>query len=102
MNHAIVEVEKKYKKCCLNKENSNNNSIENHDIELYNNLYNMYLGLRQNALENKDHIKKYKEIRSIHSEIMSDIVKYFESGKYDIEKYFNDYLDSYPCNFAIN
>lgn len=64
----------KYKKCCLNKE-------KDEEIDLYQGLVNMHsFGLR-----NKEHIKKYRKIRKIHSSIIDSMVKDIESNKISLD-----------------
>lgn len=79
---------KKYKKCCINKEeNKISNSkikVENKEIDeemifnFFNNFQNLILG-------SKPHIKEYKKIRKLHGEILDSMMKYYDSGKFKQE-----------------
>ena len=82
---------KKYKKCCMNKEKmeeiiseeiEEKNTEKTIDYEIINNFV---IGFQKIMLENKPHIKEYKKIRKLHSEILDSMMNYNESGKFKQE-----------------
>lgn len=52
----------------------------------------MLINLNRRQLNRKSHIKKYNKIRKLHSEIANNMIEYFEDGKYDFDKYFDQIL----------
>lgn len=64
----------KYKKCCLNK-----------DKEAEYDLYQGIVNLHSFGLRNKEHIKKYRKIRKIHSNIIDSMVNDIENNKISLD-----------------
>ena len=78
---------KKYKKCCINKNNDIDDKIfkiddKEIDDEMICNFFNNFQHL---LLKNKPHIKEYKKIRKLHSEILDSMMQYNSSGKFKPE-----------------
>lgn len=84
----------KYKKCCLSKESnavaeSNLNAqevIENSDIDDSDDqqfFFNALNNMRKFLLGMRPHIKVYKKIRKLHSEIGCSMMDYYDSGKFE-------------------
>jgi len=78
---------KKYKKCCMNKDNDLSNKIfkiddEEIDAEMITNFFNNFQHL---LLKDKPHIKEYKKIRKLHGEIIDSMMQYNDSGKFHPE-----------------
>ena len=90
MNHALVGSGKKYKKCCINQEkeildirsalNEKFSSMTDEEI-----MYDLLTGFQRFLLEKKPHIKEYKKIRKLHSEITDSMATYYEDGKFQLE-----------------
>lgn len=91
---------KKYKKCCYLTDNTFDNEIANLTFEEdddENTLSmsedfndDMFLlqainNLRKYTLEKKDHINEYYKIRKLHSEVINTMVRYHESGKFQLK-----------------
>lgn len=57
-------------------------------------LFDLLNNLRRLSLDRKPHIKEYKKIRKLHSEIVNSMVEYYESGKFE-QKIDPDYLPSF-------
>lgn len=45
-------------------------------------MYNMLANMRDFLLKDKPHIKEYKKIRKLHSEIINNMQQYYEEGKF--------------------
>ena len=45
----------------------------------------MITNLHGFVLRNKPHIKEYKKARNIHGQLVDDMMRYFESGKFKHE-----------------
>ena len=52
-------------------------------------LANMLIEMNKTILSNKEHIKKYKKIRNLHSGILDSMDDYMFTGKYDINEHFS-------------
>lgn len=92
---------KKYKKCCLNIDEQNSyitSKIENtntsaytkkdmdkKDLNLNLNLAQILNNLQNFMLKDKPHIKEYKKIRNLHSEIVDSMINYYYNGKFEFE-----------------
>jgi len=86
---------KKYKNCCMGKENieeefeigKKKNSWEEflNTEEGLETMYNMLANMRDFLLKDKPHIKEYKKIRKLHSEIINNMQQYYEEGKFKQE-----------------
>ena len=86
---------KKYKNCCMGKENieeefdigKKKNSWEEflNTEEGLETMYNMLANMRDFLLKDKPHIKEYKKIRKLHSEIIDSMQQYYEEGKFKQE-----------------
>jgi preprotein translocase subunit Sss1 len=83
---------KKYKKCCLNKEEQTETasvsleSFDDTDIEElseFEMIANMYHNFHTLMLNKKPHIKEYKKIRRMHSEIVDSMIDYYENDKFE-------------------
>jgi hypothetical protein len=83
---------KKYKKCCLGKENNAEaerkfqdsvNDYANDAVFDYEAIANMYNHFRRITLDKKPHIKEYKKIRRMHSEIVDSMIDYYENDKFE-------------------
>lgn len=64
----------KYKNCCLDKDKATETS-------LYQGLINMHSYI----LSNKEHIKKYRKIRKVHSDIINSMINDIDNGKYNLD-----------------
>ncbi|MDD4187967.1 MAG: SEC-C domain-containing protein [Bacilli bacterium] len=64
---------KKYKHCCLNIKDDIDKKEFNND------LYNLVFGIRNLVLRNVPHIKEYKKIRNIHSEVLDSMIDYIDN-----------------------
>ncbi|MCL2773646.1 MAG: SEC-C domain-containing protein [Oscillospiraceae bacterium] len=117
---------KKYKKCCMAKneeaelskyseydsessvirihENSNAEAVENRveeddeELDMRTLLLRAMVNLRQMTMKNKPHIKEYKNIRKLHKEIVDSIVIYIQDGKFEqkIDKDYGKTADNKP------
>ena len=86
---------KKYKYCCMGKENieeefeigKKKNSWEEflNTEEGMETMYNMLANMRDFLLKDKPHIKEYKKIRKLHSEIIDNMQQYYEEGNFKQE-----------------
>ena len=86
---------KKYKYCCMGKENieeefeigKKKNSWEEflNTEEGMETMYNMLANMRDSLLKDKPHIKEYKKIRKLHSEIIDNMQQYYEEGNFKQE-----------------
>ena len=96
---------KKYKKCCLNREQnilaennlqSQNLQEEKEDKDLENQAFwiNAMNNLRMFSLGKKPHIKEYQKIRKLHGEIVGTMMDYFHDGKFE-HKIDPDYVYEY-------
>jgi len=85
---------KKYKKCCLLKDqtttmvsNQQTQSIQNDDEDLsfdaQDFLHSTLNSLHELALSKKPHIQEYKRIRKLHGEIGDSMLDYYYSGKFE-------------------
>lgn len=80
---------KKYKKCCY-RTNQNlvmNNSTKQQEsqtelLDNYESLFSIYNSIHTLFLNKKTHIKEYNKIRKLHGEIVDNMIKYHESGKF--------------------
>ena len=102
---------KKYKKCCLLKEQ---NTITENNLELQNqhdddeddelNLAELFLNagvnLHRMMLNKKPHIKEYKRIRKLHHEIFNSMISYYDSGKFE-PKIYRDFKYEYKSKAEI-
>lgn len=90
----------KYKKCCYLKNNTFDNEIANLTFEEddddntlsmsedFNDdmfLLQAINNLRKYTLGKKDHINEYYKIRKLHSEVINTMVRYHESGKFQLK-----------------
>lgn len=84
---------KKYKKCCLYKQQNTvvENDYEDIDFNKAEFLINVRNNFRSYFLEKRPHIKEYEKTRKLHSEIINNMVHYFESGKFE-QKVDTDYV----------
>lgn len=62
----------KYKKCCMNRETD--------DGDLMSGLINV----RGYLLKDKEHVKKYRKLRRVHSDVIDDMVKYIDDNDYHL------------------
>lgn len=86
---------KKYKNCCMGKEDIEeifDVKRKKGDLEEFLNaeeglemMYNMLVNMRDFLLKDKPHIKEYKKIRKLHSEIIDNMQQYYEEGKFKQE-----------------
>ena len=86
---------KKYKYCCMGKENieeefeigKKKNSWEEflNTEEGMETMHNMLANMRDFLLKDKPHIKEYKKIRKLHSEIIDNMQQYYEEGNFKQE-----------------
>jgi len=84
---------KKYKKCCLGKEQETTENLAVIPQELQETtenklkdaefLYKMFNNFRMLTLKRKPHIKEYQKIRKLHSEIVDSMIQYFDGGKFE-------------------
>jgi preprotein translocase subunit Sss1 len=83
---------KKYKKCCLGKESaleterqSQHSAGDRDGKEFFEweMLANMYNNIRSFSLNKKPHIKEYKKIRKLHSEIVDSMIDYHQNDKFE-------------------
>jgi hypothetical protein len=73
---------KKYKKCCFGKDDVTTAEYERKESE-FESLMEMMVNLHRSLLDDKPHIKEYKKIRLMHSEIVSSMMDYYEQGKFE-------------------
>ncbi len=88
---------KKYKKCCLGKDSSSKTESQSHyygfdadededeDEDEWEMIASMYNNFRSRLLGRKPHIKEYKKIRRIHSEIVDSMIDYYQNGKFELK-----------------
>jgi hypothetical protein len=85
---------KKYKKCCLGKEEaagagssaqaqSDADGAPDDDID-FEDRFQLYSSLRRIVLEDKPHIKAYQKIRQLHSDICNNMAGYFDDGNFKL------------------
>lgn len=98
---------KKYKKCCYLQNNNidtelilKESGVDDFEDDLlskdFNNqdfLLEFFNNLRKITLDRQPHIKEYYKIRKLHSEIVNTMVRYHESGKFEL-KIDNNYINS--------
>jgi len=72
---------KKYKKCCFGKEEAEATERERKQ-EQQEALMTMMVNLNRSLLDDKPHIKEYKKIRRLHSEIVNDMMEYYHEDKF--------------------
>lgn len=70
---------KKYKKCCLGKN-------EDNEIETARMMLDTMMNLRKFMLKQEPQIKKYHHLRHIHSDILDSMIDYLNGGKYDFNQ----------------
>ena len=81
---------KKYKKCCyFSEENAVDENVlalpdmpDEEDIKQQENLLRGIMNMRMFIMGGKPHIKEYNKIRKMHGEIIDDMVRYNEEGKF--------------------
>jgi len=88
---------KKYKKCCLVKDQSaasENDSELQEDYDDEDDMAELLLKagihFHRRRLDRKPHIKEYKKVRRLHSEIVNGMIKYYEEGSFE-HKFNNPY-----------
>jgi len=83
---------KKYKKCCLLKQQNTVAATNDEDagfdkqdsgLEEQNILFSFLNNFRSYFLESKPHIKEYKKIRKLHGDIINSMADYHDSGKFE-------------------
>ena len=90
---------KKYKKCCLLKEQNEQNSMiesnlkseiqqnkdeyDDDELDLSEIFFKAAINMHEFSLKNKPHIKEYKKIRKLHEEVVGNMVNYWENGKFE-------------------
>lgn len=82
---------KKYKHCCINKNNQiKENTISNETIDM---LLQGIVNIHKLQLNSKKHIKEYYRIRTLHSEILDSMVNYFENNSFGFSKQLKNILN---------
>jgi len=64
--------------------------------ELFNNkdeAINFLINMNKMFLDRKAHIKKYYHARKVHASVLNSMMRYIDSGKVPIDKYFNTIVD---------
>ncbi|MCL2163165.1 MAG: SEC-C domain-containing protein [Oscillospiraceae bacterium] len=79
---------KLYKRCCADKDlaaSSAGAGLSYHNDNYYEGraLLNMIVEMQKIFLDKKPHIKQYKDIRKLHSDIMDDMMDYHAKGKFE-------------------
>jgi len=72
---------KKYKKCCFGKEEAESAERERKQ-EQQEALMTMLVNLNRSLLDDKPHIKEYKKIRRLHSEIVNGMMEHYHEDKF--------------------
>ena len=80
---------KKYKKCCLIKEQNEAFESKKHREE-QESWFNMMNNLRKLTLDRKPHIKEYYRIKKLHGEILASMMKHYDDGKFE-QKFDHEY-----------
>ncbi|MCL2322252.1 MAG: SEC-C domain-containing protein [Oscillospiraceae bacterium] len=79
---------KKYKNCCMDKENEikkevlEDNKVSKASIG---SMLQAVAALHSLELEHNPYIKEYKRLRSLHREVLGDMLEYFSEGKFKLE-----------------
>ena len=74
---------KKYKKCCFGEEPIEAPAVIDEKREEAKFLYQALNNLHGMLLERKPHIREYKKIRRLHSEIIDSMAAYHDAGKFE-------------------
>ena len=88
---------KKYKYCCLNNKEE---AIKQKQIA--SDMYGALFGLHKMMLESKPHIRKYRKIRKIHSDVLDSMIDYYDSNKYTSDKMQMYYDGEYDCQQLVH
>jgi len=80
---------KKYKKCCLIKEQTEAYESKKRREE-QESWFNMMNNLRKLTLNGKPHIKEYYRTKKLHGEILASMIKHYDDGKFE-QKFDHDY-----------
>ena len=74
---------KKYKKCCFGKDDVTTAEREREESK-FDSLLSMMVNMHRSLLDRKPHIREYKKIRLMHSEIVNSMMEYYDQGKFEL------------------